>query len=87
MIYFLANCAHAIRTIPVLQHDARRPEDVDTHMEDHAYDDCRYGVMSRPWVRKRPETKPKEIDTRLPTLAEMMAMEDRSTASCEARIG
>jgi hypothetical protein len=37
MIYFFANCMHAIRTIPVLQHDATNPEDIDTHMEDHCF--------------------------------------------------
>jgi hypothetical protein len=54
MLYFFANCLHSIRTIPVLQHDDKRAEDIDTDMEDHAYDSARYGVMSRPWVAKAP---------------------------------
>lgn len=54
MLYFFENCHHAIRTIPVLQHDDKRPEDVNTDMEDHAYDSVRYGVMSRPWIAKAP---------------------------------
>jgi hypothetical protein len=49
MIYFLDCCEDSIRTIPVLQHDERDPEDVDTEAEDHAYDETRYAVMSRPW--------------------------------------
>lgn len=56
MIYFFANCIHAIRTIPALQHDATHPEDVDTNMEDHAYDDSRYACMSRPYTSDAPAT-------------------------------
>lgn len=50
MLYFLDICEDSIRTIPVLQHDETNPEDVDTEGEDHAYDETRYAVMSRPWV-------------------------------------
>ena len=57
MIFFFANCIHAIRTIPVLQHDATQPEDLDSAMEDHAYDDSRYACMSRPWVAAGPATE------------------------------
>lgn len=49
MLYFLDCCHDSIRTIPVLQHDETDPEDVDTEAEDHAYDETRYAVMSRPW--------------------------------------
>lgn len=60
MIYFFSTCVHTIRTLPALQHDDGRPEDVDTDGEDHAGDETRYGVMSRPYLRKeRPaETAP-----------------------------
>lgn len=51
MIYFLANCEHTIRTIPALQHDENKPEDVDTEGEDHAPDETRYACMSWPWVQ------------------------------------
>lgn len=49
MLYFLDCCIDSIRTIPVLQHDEKQPEDVDTDGEDHAYDETRYACMSRPW--------------------------------------
>lgn len=49
MLYFLDCCEDSIRTIPTLQHDEKDPEDVDTEAEDHAYDETRYAVMSRPW--------------------------------------
>lgn len=49
MIVCFSTCVDSIRTIPALQHDSDRPEDLDTDMEDHAGDDWRYGCMSRPW--------------------------------------
>lgn len=51
MIACFSTCEHSIRTIPVLQHDEARPEDLDTDGEDHAADEWRYACMSRPWVR------------------------------------
>ncbi len=59
MIYFMANCGHAIRTLPALQHDELRPEDVDTEAEDHAPDEIRYACMSRPYLpTNQPKPKP-----------------------------
>ena len=55
MIYYFATCTHAIRTVPVLQHDPDRPEDLDTDSEDHAADDSRYACMSRPWTKAAPK--------------------------------
>ena len=46
------DCKHWWRTIPMLQCDERKPEDVDTKMEDHPYDETRYSLMSRPIVYK-----------------------------------
>lgn len=57
MIYTFATCRDSIRTIPMLQHDIARPEDLDSEMEDHAADEWRYACMSRPWVRPAPETE------------------------------
>ena len=57
MIYVFNTCVDSIRTIPVLQHDPVRAEDLDTESEDHAADDWRYACSSRPWTRfvKEPE--------------------------------
>lgn len=49
-IYCFSNCTNSIRTIPLLQHDETRVEDVNTDMEDHAADEWRYACMSRPYV-------------------------------------
>ena len=54
MIYFFASCRDSIRTIPVLQHDPDRLEDLDTKSEDHAADDVRYACLSRPWLKSPP---------------------------------
>ena len=59
-IYFFSTCRDSIRTLPALQHDTDKPEDVDTESEDHAPDEIRYACMSRPYVKQfisRPEQK------------------------------
>lgn len=55
MIYCFSTCVDSIRTIPLLQHDTNRPEDLDTTMEDHAADEWRYACMSRPYTKGLPE--------------------------------
>jgi hypothetical protein len=65
MVVCFSTCTDSIRTIPALQHDKDRPEDLDTDGEDHAADDWRYGCMSRPWAKSKPEPeKPKFSDYR-----------------------
>jgi Terminase large subunit, T4likevirus-type, N-terminal len=69
MLFFFETCIHTVRTVPALQHDTTRPEDLDTTAEDHAADMVRYGCMSRPWIRKLAAaemTMPKPGQTRLP---------------------
>jgi hypothetical protein len=51
MIYFFSTCIDSIRTIPAMQHDKVKPEDLDSDGEDHAADEVRYACMSRPWIR------------------------------------
>ena len=43
-----------IRTVPVLQHDPERLEDLDTNAEDHIADETRYACLSRPLIAPRP---------------------------------
>lgn len=62
MIYFFDNCRHMIRTLPVLQHDEHRIEDVETTGEDHLADALRYLCMSRPWTREIVAPKPLRIE-------------------------
>ena len=86
MLVFFDTCTDSIRTLPVLQHDEVKPEDVDTDGEDHAADEGRYACMSRPWTGKAPE-KPKAIDTRLPTIGEAEKMHLKQIANRSRRIG
>ena len=66
MLYFLDCCSDSLRTIPTLQHDEINSEDIDTEGEDHAGDETRYAVMSRPWVPKV-ATKPGASLPKLPS--------------------
>lgn len=53
-MYFFSTCRDTIRTLPALQHDRDRAEDVDTDGEDHCADEVRYACMSRPYVAPLP---------------------------------
>jgi hypothetical protein len=57
MLFVFDTCRNFIRTVPVLQHDLKRAEDLDTDSEDHAADACRYACMSRSWVPVKDEPK------------------------------
>lgn len=48
MMYIFSNCKAFIRTIPLLQYDKHRVEDLDTTQEDHVADEVRYFCMARP---------------------------------------
>lgn len=58
MLYVFDTCVDFIRTFPALQHDDKRPEDVDSDGEDHAGDEARYACMSRPYTRKAVSNEP-----------------------------
>ncbi len=62
LIYCFDTCVASIRTIPVLQHDPVKSEDVDTNSEDHAADEWRYACMSRPYLKHVEEKKENELD-------------------------
>jgi hypothetical protein len=57
MFYVFKNCKHFIRTIPLLQYDEHKVEDLDTDGEDHIADSWRYFLMSRP-IKPREAQKP-----------------------------
>lgn len=62
MLYVFDTCKDFIRTVPVLQHDPDRPEDLDTDAEDHVADEARYACMSRPYIpRKTEEQRPTRL--------------------------
>lgn len=86
MIFTFSTCKDSIRTIPALQHDRDRPEDLDTDGEDHAADEWRYACMSRPYVRPQKAIE----DTRILSVGSLntMTMDDlwKSQRKKETRI-
>lgn len=91
MIFFMDCCPHVIRTLPVLQHDELKPEDVDTEGEDHAADSVRYACMSRPFLpRSMPKKEPvfpgmpiggaAAPNTRAPTMDDLWKAHERERA-------
>jgi phage terminase large subunit len=63
MMYIFSNCKDTIRTLPLLQYDKNRVEDVDTDGEDHIADEVRYLCMMCPMKPVKTETrKPKVYD-------------------------
>lgn len=59
LFYVFKNCKNFIRTIPLLQYDEHKPEDLDTDGEDHIADMWRYVLMARPI---KPRIKHQEDD-------------------------
>ena len=62
MMYVFSNCKAFIRTIPLLQYDEHKPEDLDSDGEDHCADEVRYFCMSRP-ITPRMAAKPDDYAT------------------------
>lgn len=89
LLYFLDCCDDSVRTIPTLQHDDSDPEDLDTEAEDHAADETRYAVMSRPYIGKVKEqtgiTYPK-LPQQL-TINELIARQRKLRLAREAENG
>lgn len=58
---FDPDCKYLIRTLPALLADRNDPEDVDSSLDDHGADMCRYFVMSRPPLSQNPTDRPAEL--------------------------
>lgn len=78
MLFVFSTGTNLIRTLPALQHNPDKPEDIMDGMEDHAPDECRYACNSRPWAKPKPEAKPFTVTTRQPTWKEMMEQQRRN---------
>lgn len=88
LLLFHESCESTIRTLPYLQHDEKNSEDLDTDAEDHAADETRYAVMSRPMLRNAPKTPQYgiELNSRsYPTINEMIARQKTRTRNLETR--
>ncbi len=85
MLFVFSTCVDFIRTVPALQHDITKAEDVDTDGEDHAGDDARYACMSRPWTRKADIARPIRGTNEM-TLNEAFKLTNPTTRSGGQRI-
>lgn len=56
-LFVFSDCHNLIRTLPLMQHDKRHREDIDTTLEDHAADALRYLLYVRPIGAKVAKTK------------------------------
>ncbi|MGH7011760.1 MAG: hypothetical protein ACREEX_13085, partial [Caulobacteraceae bacterium] len=54
-LFVFATCRDFIRTVPALQHDPDRMEDLDTGAEDHIADETRYACLARPIAAPSPD--------------------------------
>lgn len=76
LLLFHESCEQTLRTLPIAQHDEKNIEDLDSDSEDHALDETRYGVMSRPSVRElQPQKGPLDLrfSRAMPTINELIA--------------
>jgi hypothetical protein len=48
LLYITKDCKSLLRTLPIMQYDKTKPEDLDTTQEDHLLDVLRYICMARP---------------------------------------
>ena len=58
LLYIFNSCKSLIRTLPVMQYDKSKPEDLNSDLEDHAVDTLRYLCMSRPITIEAEKTLP-----------------------------
>ena len=85
MFYVFNNCKQFIRTIPLLQYDEHKPEDVDTDGEDHIADSWRYFLMSRP-IKPRVAVKPDKYNETPMAMFLDIPKENITTASRRPRM-
>jgi len=56
-LYFFPQAQHHIRTLPLMQRDKVKPEDLDSSMEDHVMDSMRYMLARKLTMMKRRAVK------------------------------
>lgn len=76
MLFFFDTCVHTYRTLSTVQHDEKKPEDVDSDGEDHAPDALRYGCKSWPFESKAPTIQEPMRGIERATLNELLQIHD-----------
>ena len=85
LLFVFDNCHDFIRTIPAIQADDKRPEDItqtNRGGEDHIADETRYACMSRPRIERKKEPEVKKTGW---TFSEIMSLNSNKEAG-RARI-
>lgn len=78
-IHIFDTCVNMIRTLPVLQHDDKHPEDLDSTGEDHAADELRYFLRT---LREKKAPKAETaIEKRIRQMHEQETQQNYSYAS------
>lgn len=88
LLLFHESCENTIRTLPYLQHAEKNAEDLDTDAEDHAADETRYAVMSRPITRSETKKAVQGISENarpLPTINELIARQAKKNHAAHTR--
>lgn len=75
-LYIFSTCTNLIRTLPLLQHDEKHPEDLNTEQEDHLADALRYGCKTRPYIIPAPARDKGEILVKKPTFNDLLKVHD-----------
>lgn len=63
-LFVFNHCRNLIRTLPMLVHDSKNPEDLDSDSDDHLADAARYLLMSRPRISRVPGREATSLDAR-----------------------
>lgn len=69
-------CKNFIRTLPLLKSDEQKPEEVDTKLEDHAYDAWGHVATSSPSRPTTVETEPERSPRAVPVSVDLPAYSD-----------
>lgn len=72
-----STCTNFIRTFPMLVHDQKNPEDLDSDGDDHLADALRYLLMSRPQRSRAPRKEPVTIEERMAESRRLRDLERR----------
>jgi len=75
MLQVYSNCTEFIRTIPLLQMDENKPEDISTTMEDHHFDSACLLFMARPVSMTLPGKRTRTIDKRIEELQKIKTID------------
>lgn len=86
LIYCFSTCKDSIRTIPLLPHDPRKAEDLDSEAEDHASDEWRYACMSRVLAAREEKKEPPLAEQYRPPTFDQLRARNAKAASARRRI-